>query len=180
MKELWDLFFTFTKIGSVTFGGGYAMLFILQKEICDKHHWMTNDEILDCYAIGQCTPGIIAVNTATFVGNKVKGVLGGVVATFGMVFPSMVIITIIAAFIQNFAELAMVKNAFAGIRAAVCVLILSAIVKLWKTAVTDKVTLAIFAVVFALAIFTNLSPALFVILAGVAGIFLRGKKAVSK
>ncbi|MEG1687525.1 MAG: chromate transporter [Angelakisella sp.] len=180
MKLLFDLFLTFAKIGAVTFGGGYAMLSILQREICEKHGWATNEELMDYYAIGQCTPGIIAVNTATFVGNKVKGILGGIVATLGLVAPSVVIITIIAAFIGNFAALELVKNAFAGIRAAVCVLILSAVVKLWKSAIIDPITLAIFVAVFGFSMVTDLSPALFVVLAGAAGMLLHDKKAVGK
>ena len=98
-----DLFWTFAKIGAFTFGGGAAMLPILQQEIVDKKGWCSEEELTDYYAIGQCTPGIIAVNTATFVGVKQKGNLGGVVATLGVVFPSVVIITIIAAFLRNFA-----------------------------------------------------------------------------
>lgn len=180
MKELFELFFTFAKIGSVTFGGGYAMLTILQHEVCEKHHWVDEKDIMDYYAIGQCTPGIIAVNTATFVGNKVKGLMGSIFATLGMVFPSVVIITIIAAFIRNFAELAVVRNAFAGIRSAVCVLILSAIIKLWKSAITDKLTGTIFAAVFLLGLFTDLSPAVFVLAAGAVGVLLSMRKAVKK
>lgn len=180
MKQLFTLFLTFAKIGSVTFGGGYAMLSILQREICDKLHWATSEELMDYYAIGQCTPGIIAVNTATFVGNKVAGFWGSIWATVGMVFPSVVIITIIAAFIRNFAELAVVRNAFGGIRAAVCVLILSAVLKLWKNAIIDRVTLVIFLVVFGLSVFTSLSPVLFVVLAGVAGFWLQGRKAAKQ
>ena len=105
MRELLDLFFTFARIGGLTFGGGYAMLPMLQKEVVERRGWATNEELMDYYAIGQCTPGIIAVNTATFIGNKTRGVVGGVVATLGVVFPSLVIITIIAAFISNFADL---------------------------------------------------------------------------
>ena len=127
MKELLDLFLTFARIGGLTFGGGYAMLPMLQKEVVERRGWATNEELMDYYAIGQCTPGIIAVNTATFVGNRTRGAVGGVVATLGVVFPSLVIITIIAAFIRNFADLAVVKNAFAGIRVCVFVLILNAV-----------------------------------------------------
>ena len=147
MNELPDLFLTFAKMGAVTFGGGYAMLPILQREVVEKRKWATNEELMDYYAIGQCTPGIIAVNTATFIGNKVKGVAGGIIATLGDVFPSLVIISIIAAFIQNFAEMAVVKNAFAGIRVCVFVLVLNAVVKLGKTSLKDAVTLGIFLLV---------------------------------
>ena len=113
------------------------MLPILQRELVDNRGWATEEELADYYAIGQCTPGIIAVNTATFIGAKRKGIIGGIVATIGVVFPSMIIISIIAAFLQNFADYPVVIHAFAGIRVCVCVLILNAIIKLWKKAVID-------------------------------------------
>lgn len=181
MRELLDLFWTFARIGGLTFGGGYAMLPILQREMVEKRQWVSDEELMDYYAIGQCTPGIIAVNTATFVGQKRKGIVGGIVATLGVVFPSLVIITIIAAFIQNFADLAVVKNAFAGIRVCVCVLILNAVIKLLKSSVIDKATLVIYVVVAVGSILTSLSPIVFVLLAAVAGILLQNwKGAVSK
>ena len=113
MNQYADLFLTFARIGGLTFGGGYAMLPMLQREVVEKRGWATEEELMNYYAIGQCTPGIIAVNTATFVGQKTAGILGGIIATLGVAFPSLVIICIITAFIQNFAELAVVQNAFA-------------------------------------------------------------------
>jgi len=100
MNRLLDLFLTFARIGGLTFGGGYAMLPILQREVVEKKKWTTEEELMDYYAIGQCTPGVIAVNTATFVGQGLAGPIGGIVATLGVVFPSLIIITVIAAFIQ--------------------------------------------------------------------------------
>ncbi len=173
MKELLELFWSFARIGVLTFGGGYAMLPMLQREVVEKHGWATEDELMDYYAIGQCTPGIIAVNTATFVGHKTRGTAGGIVATLGLVFPSLVIITTIAAFLQNFAELPLVKNAFAGIRACVCVLILQAVIKLWKKSVADKTALVICLLVFLAATFTQLSTVILVITAGAAGVVLQ-------
>ena len=170
MKELLDLFFTFARIGGLTFGGGYAMLPMLQKEVVEKRGWATNEELMDYYAIGQCTPGIIAVNTATFIGNKTRGILGGIVATLGVVFPSLIIIIIIAAFISNFAELAIVKHAFAGIRVCVFVLILNAVVKLGKSSIKDAVTLGIFLVVLVGSLLLDVSPIVFVLFAAVVGI----------
>ena len=120
LKQLGRLFITFAVVGVTTFGGGYAMLPALQREVVEKRRWATDEEVMDWYAIGQCTPGIIAVNTATFVGQKQAGVLGGIFATLGVVFPSLVIITIIAAFIQNFAHLPAVQSAFAGACACAC------------------------------------------------------------
>ena len=180
MKELWKMFFAFARIGGLTFGGGYAMLPMLQREVVEKRGWCTDEELMDYYAIGQCTPGIIAVNTATFVGQKTRGVAGGIMATLGVVAPSLVIITVIAAFIQNFADLAIVQNAFAGIRVCVCVLILNAVLKLLKSSVVDKTTAVIYAVVAILATVTDLSPVVFVLLAGVMGILLKNRKEAAK
>ena len=173
MKELLKLFLVFAKIGSVTFGGGYAMLPILQKEIVEKYHWASDDELLDYFAIGQCTPGVIAVNTATFIGYKNKGILGGIIATLGVIFPSVVIITIIAAFIQGFADYPVVIHAFNGIRVCVCVLILNSVIKIAKSALVDKWSYIIFAIVFILSLFLNVPTALLVILSGVIGFAIK-------
>ncbi len=169
MKELIDLFLTFARVGGLTFGGGYAMLPMLQQEVVGKRHWATEEEIMDYYALGQCTPGIIAVNVATFIGYKNRGVIGAIAATAGMIFPSLIIITIIAACLQNFAELELVKNAFGGIRVCVGVLVLNAVKTLWKKGVIDKATLAIAVVVFFGTLLVDVSPILFVIGAGLAG-----------
>lgn len=180
MNKLVDLFFTFARIGGLTFGGGYAMLPILQKEVVEKRGWASEEELMDYYAIGQCTPGIIAVNTATFVGQRTAGAIGAIVATLGVVFPSLIIISVIAAFIRNFADLAIVKNAFAGIRVCVCVLIFNAVVKLWKKSVIDKPTMVIFLLVLAGSALTGLSPIIFVILAAFAGIIIKNLEAKAK
>ena len=179
MRELLKLYFIFFKIGITTFGGGYALLPILQRELVEHRGWATDEEIVDYFAIGQCTPGIISVNTATFIGYKRAGVAGGILATLGFVTPSLIVITIIAALIQNFADYRVVQNAFAGIRAGVCALSLNAIVKLWKNAIVDKTTLIIFAVVLALSLILSVSPVIMVVGAGAFGIiinFMRAKK----
>lgn len=176
MKELLEMFVIFARIGGFTFGGGYAMLPMLEKEIVNNKHWATEEELMDYYAIGQCTPGIIAINTATFIGYKVKGIPGAIFATLGVIAPSLVIITVIAAFISNFIELEFVKSAFAGIRACVCILILNAVVKLAKKALVDKATVVLFLIILALSLFTDISPAILVVIAGAAGIILKGKK----
>lgn len=172
-----QLFLTFAKIGVVTFGGGAAMLPILQREVVENKHWATEEELVDYYAIGQCTPGIIAVNTATFVGQKLKGLSGGIFATLGMVFPSLVIISALAGLITNFSDIVWVQNAFAGIRACVCVLILNATIRLAKKAVVDKRTAVIFVVVLMGNVFLNISPVWFVLCAAVLGIILKGLEA---
>ena len=181
MKELFELFLAFARIGGLTFGGGYAMLPMLQREAVEKQGWVTEEELMDYYAVGQCIPGVIAVNTATFIGNKVKGLPGAIAASLGVISPSLVIIIAIAAFIQSFSDLPIVQNAFAGIRVGVCVLILSAVLKLFKKAIIDKFTLGLFSVVFLLSIFTDISPIVFVIVSALAGIivhafFLKGGK----
>ena len=173
MRELWNLFITFAKVGVMTFGGGMAMLPILQREVVQNKGWATDEELTDYFAIGQCTPGIIAVNTATFIGQKQRGVLGGVVATLGMVFPSLVIITALAGLITNFAHVAWVQHAFAGIRVVVCVLIFNAVLKLWKSAVHDVWGALLFAAVLAATLLTSLSPVVYVLLSAAAGIVIQ-------
>jgi len=164
-----DLFLTFARIGACTFGGGMAMLPILQREVVEKKGWATDEELTDYFAIGQCTPGIIAVNTATFVGFKLKGILGGVLATLGVVFPSVVIITAIAAFLSKFAEYPVIQHALAGINAAVVALIASSVLKLGKSTVKNVLSGCIFLAVLALALFAGLSPVILVVGAGLAG-----------
>ena len=179
MKTLIDLFFTFCRIGGLTFGGGYAMLPIIQKEIVEEKKWATEEEVLDYYAVGQCTPGIIAVNTATFIGYKVHGIIGAIVATLGVVFPSLIIITIIAALLKNFANYSIVQHAFSGIRVVVIALIVSAILKLAKTSIKNSTTLIIGIIAFILVAFVNLSPIYIVIAAACIGLilkFIRGRK----
>ena len=176
MKELWKMFWAFARIGGLTFGGGYAMLPMLQKEVVEKNGWSTEEELMDYYAIGQCTPGVIAVNTATFVGQKCRGTAGALFCTMGVVFPSLVIITLIAAFLSNFAHLPLVQNAFGGIRVCVCVLIFNAVTKLWKKSVKDKIAVVICLVVFLASVIFEVSPVLCVLLAGIAGVVINTRR----
>lgn len=172
MNPLLDLFLTFARIGVCTFGGGYAMLPILQLEVVEKRNWATEDELMDYYAIGQCTPGVIAVNTATFIGYKHRGLPGAVCATAGVVFPSLVIITVIAAFIQQFAHMPVVQDAFSGVRIAVCALVLQSVWKLAKKSVIDLPAAIILLATFVAVAFFGISPIVMVIAAGAAGILL--------
>ena len=167
-----DLFLTFARMGACTFGGGYAMLPILQREVVEKRGWATEDELMDYYAIGQCTPGVIAVNTSTFIGYKTHGIPGAVFATAGIIFPSLVIIITIAAFIQQFAHLEAVQHAFAGIRIAVCALVLQSVWKMAKKGVVDVPTALILAVTFVAVAFLGISPVVMVIVAAGAGILI--------
>ena len=181
-----DLFLTFAKVGVCTFGGGYAMLPILQREVVEKKHWVTNEAITDYYALGQCTPGIIAVNTSVFIGHQLRKIPGGVVAALGVVFPSFVVITVIAAFLANFADLPVVQHALAGINAVVVALIASSVAKLGKTTLRNAPSVCIFLGVLVLGELAGLlnlpsstpvgyvlnllaNPAVLVVLAGIAG-----------
>ncbi len=185
MNELLDLYWTFVKIGCVTFGGGYAMLPILEEELANKRNWTNLDELRDYFSIGQCTPGIIALNVSTFIGEKKKGVPGAILASVGFLTGPIVIILVIAAFLKNFADYPVVQHAFAGIRVCVCVLILQAILRLWKKSVVDALSLVLYLVIFLLHAFgkyigIRIPAALLVILAGAAGILIstyRAKKA---
>ena len=175
MRECLELFWTFMQIGCVTFGGGYAMLPILERELVDKRGWTTMDDLRDYFSIGQCTPGIIALNVSTFIGQKRHGVAGALAATLGFLSGPIAIILIIAAFLTNFAQLEVVQHAFAGIRVCVCVLIIQAVLRLWKSSVVDGFALAVYLAVFVLNAFSGVLPvkvpaAVLVILAGAAGI----------
>lgn len=177
MNSLWELYITFAQIGCVTFGGGYAMLPILERELVEKRHWTTMDDLRDYFSIGQCTPGVIAMNVSTFIGQKKDGLKGALAAGLGFLTGPLVIITLIAAFLQNFAQYPVVQHAFAGIRVCVCVLILQAVLRLWKKSVVDSIALVIYLVVFALNAFSPVLPvkipaAVLVILAGCAGMFI--------
>lgn len=175
MKELWELFIAFARIGAVNFGGGYAMLPLLQEDLEKKRGWVTTDELMDYFAIGQCTPGIIAINVATFIGYKRKGIPGAIAATVGFVSIPIAIILIIAMFLQNFADLAVVKHAFAGIRVCVCVLIVQAVQRLWKKSVVDAKSFLLYLAIFLLALCSKRLPvsiptAVLVLLAGAFGL----------
>lgn len=196
MKQYVSLFFTFAKIGVCTFGGGYAMLPILQRELVDNKGWATEEELADYYAVGQCTPGVIAVNTATFVGYNRLGWLGGIVATLGVVFPCLVIIMAIAAFLSNFMHLDVVVHAFNGVRAGVVALIFSSILKLLKTSLVDWKTRLIYVVVLllgAVGVWAPMpggalgqvlgalcSPVFLVVVSGLVGLAIYGKRGGEK
>ena len=170
MKELLRLFVAFFKVGLFTFGGGYAMLPMLQREVEERHGWVTEEEILDYYAIGQCTPGVIAVNTATFVGTKIAGAMGGAVATLAVVLPSVIIITMISMVLNNFAQYAVVQHAFGGIRVAVAALIVSSVWKLYRKGVKGALGNGIFAASLVLVALFNVSPVWIVLACVIIGI----------
>ena len=172
MKDLFILFKTFFKIGICTFGGGYAMLPIIQRELVESRKWVTDEEVTDYYAIGQMTPGVIAVNVATFVGTKRKGVLGAIFATLGMITPSVIIIILIASLLTNFANIPMVTHAFSGIRIAVLAMMTKTIVTLIKKGVKDIFSLILFLAVV-LTVFFPVSPVIVVFVCALCGIFYK-------
>lgn len=167
-----QLFTSFAKIGVITFGGGYAMLPILQKEVCENKAWAREEELLDYYAIGQITPGIIAINTATFIGRKTAGWLGGVIATLGMVFPSLIIITLIASFFKEFAHLQIIQHALAGVRVCVVALIFHAVYGLAKKAIDSAELFMIFLLIVFMAFYMKINPVISVITGASIGYIL--------
>ena len=173
MKTLWNLFRAFFSVGLFTFGGGYAMLPMLQKEVVDRHNWVTETELLDSYAIAQCTPGVIAVNTATYVGYKVGKTAGSVIATIAVVLPSILIISVIALLLTNFSQYAVVNHAFTGIRVAVAVLVGKALIGLYRKGVKGALANAVVAVSFLCAVLTNISPVILVLAAILLSVILR-------
>lgn len=172
---MWDLYIVFFRIGIVTFGGGLTMLPILKHEIVDKKHWCSEAQLLDCYAVGQCTPGIIAVNTATYVGYLQKGVLGGIWATFGMVSPSLIIITLVAAFLRQFIDNVWLQHALMGIRGVVCALMLTTVINLARKSLIHPICVVICIVAFLLIEFAGLPAILVVLLAIIAGVLFAKK-----
>ena len=179
MKELLELYFAFLKIGAVNFGGGYAMLPLLERDLVQNRGWTTTQDLTDYFAIGQCTPGLIALNVSTFIGSRRKGIPGAIAATVGFVTIPIVIILIIATFLQGFADYPVVQNAFAGIRVCVCVLIIQAVLRLWGKSVVDKTTLALYIGVFLMTALSGVLPlavpaAVLVIISGMLGVIIGG------
>ena len=188
MKDLLDLFLTFARIGAVTIGGGYAMLPMLEREIVEKHHWATKEELLNYFAVGQCTPGVIAVNTATFIGYRRKKISGGIAATAGVITPSIIFILVLAVLLGNFMNDPNVQHAFRGINCAVAALIVSAVIKMVKGGVKDVFTACIALSACLIILFTPVSTVFVVIGAGVLalvytwikGMILRKKGGAAK
>jgi len=166
------LFLSFAYIGLFTFGGGIAMLPMFQRELVEKQKWLTEKEMVDLFSIGQCLPGIIAANTAIFVGYKTKGVLGGIVAALGVIVPSVTIVLIVAMLITNLADYPIVQRAFAGLRVCVSVLIINAVLKLRKHSIIDWPSALICAIVFVLAVFAFLPIPILIITAGICGMII--------
>ena len=170
MKLLWDLYLTWFKMGLFTFGGGYAMLPMIQKEVIDKHHWATEEEIMNYYAIGQCTPGIIAVNTATFVGYKKEKILGGIFATLGMISPSIIVISLVAAFFEMFLSNKWFAHALMGVRSVVCAMLINTIISLGQKCLKNAYSWIICVIILVLGFFTKIPTVVLVLMAAAVGI----------
>ena len=169
MNIFLELLISFVKIGFLTIGGGYVMLPMMQSELIDKKHWITEEELLDYYAVGQSTPGIIAVNVATFVGYKKAGVTGGIVATLGIIAPSLIIITALAGVIQSIDQYPNVQKAMSGINVAVCALITDATLNFIKKGVKNFVTLLVLLASFLLIYYVKVPSYLIVLGAAFLG-----------
>jgi chromate transporter len=169
-RRLWELFISFLKIGAFTFGGGYAMMPIMHKEVVEKKQWATDEDILKLLVISESTPGVLAVNSATFIGYKIAGFFGALLATLGVVLPSFIVISIISLFIVEFKELEYVGYAFMGIRAAVAMLILNAVFKLSKKVKKTWFSYLIFAVAFIVALLTEFSVIYLLFIGAILGI----------
>lgn len=172
MKLLWKLFWTFFKIGAFTFGGGLAMIPIIEKEIVYKFKWIDSKEMIDIIAIAESTPGVIALNSATYVGAKIKGFWGALVASIAVVLPSFVVILAISPFITMLRDIPLISYALFGIRSAVIVLILNAVIKLYLSVDKGVFTyiIIIYTVVFSVLSFFNIFRVDIIIILAISGL----------
>ena len=180
MRRFFKIFLTFAKIGVFTFGGGYSMLPIMQRDLVERKAWLSTEELKDYFSVSHCLPGIITVNNAVFIGHKQGGRIGGIAAALGVIFPSIAVILIVAAFLTRYSNIPAVRYAFSGIRVCVLVLIVNAIVKMWKDAMVDLGSLAVFFMVFAVSVFTNFSVAILIVTAAAAGIGIKAVRRLHK
>lgn len=171
-KILLELFLTFFKIGLFTFGGGYAMIPLIERELVDKKKWVEAKDIVDVFALSQTIPGAIAVNSSAFVGHKIAGKKGTFTAIAGVILPSFMIIILIAALFSQFQDIPIVQKAFLGIRAAIVGLILLAALNISKSALVDKLTITIAIATVLLIIFLQLHPAIIIIAGGLVGVLI--------
>ncbi|MDR2942646.1 MAG: chromate transporter [Treponema sp.] len=172
MREYLELLRAFIIIGATTFGGGYAIVPVLERELIKKRGWIGMDEVLDFYTIAQITPGVIAVNIASFVGYKRKGIAGSAVATIGLVLPGVCLMLLVSLFVKHFAEYLLVQRALAGIRLAVCALILDTSIKLLKGVLKNYKAIIISVIAFVLSALFSVSPVYVILGAGLAGFLL--------
>lgn len=176
MKEYLKLFSIFLKIGAFTFGGGYAMIPLIEEEIVDKNEWLSNDEFLDALAVAQSLPGAVAINLSTFVGYKIKGIRGAVMSCLGMILPSFFIILFLSGFLIKYQDNIYMKNAFRGVRPAVVALILVSVYKLQKSVERSKFTFVLLAVGLSMLLIFNLNPIAVITFSALAGYIHYGGK----
>ena len=180
MKEYLELYWAFFRIGGLTFGGGLSMLPMLKYELVEKKKWISEEQLLDCYAVGQCTPGIIAVNTATYVGYLQKGLAGAIWGTAGMISPSILIITTLCLCLNNFLDNVWVQHALMGIRGVVCALMLNTVISLAKKSLVSPLCVVIGIAAMLLAMFTEIPTVLIVVVAAIIGILYEKVKEGAK
>ena len=180
MKEYFELYWAFFRIGGLTFGGGLSMLPMLKYELVEKKKWVSEEQLLDCYAVGQCTPGIIAVNTATYVGYLKKGLAGAIWGTAGMITPSILMITTLCLFLNNFMDNVWVQHALMGIKGVVCALMLNTVISLAKKSLISPLCVIIGIVALIFAMFSDIPTVLIVVVAAIAGIFYEKVKGGAK
>lgn len=176
MSLYWKIFSIFFRIGLFTFGGGYAMVPMFRKELIEENKYITEDELMDYYSIGQCTPGIIAVNVATFTGYKIKRTKGAIVATFGIIFPSLIIILLLAGILELVADNQIVQHAFVGIRIGVAMLILNEVIGLVKKNLKSKFQFLVLLIALVLLFWLNISSILAVLIAAGIGLLRYWRK----
>ena len=180
MHEYIDIFLTFFKIGAINFGGGYAMLPLLEEELVNRKKWATKEQLLDYFAIGQCTPGVIAINVSTFIGYQKKGICGALCSTLGFITIPFVLIVGIAGILTQYSHLAIIQHALAGVRVCVFVLIIQTMQRLWKNSIVNRQTLGIYLAILSLCVLSFFLPfsipnGIFVIAAGIFGFFFGAK-----
>ena len=180
MKEYFELYWAFFRIGGLTFGGGLSMLPMLKYELVEKKKWVSEEQLLDCYAVGQCTPGIIAVNTATYVGYLKKGLAGAIWGTAGMITPSILMITTLCLFLNNFMDNVWVQHALMGIKGVVCALMLNTVISLAKKSLISPLCVIIGIVALIFAMFSDIPTVLIVVVAAIAGILYEKVKGGAK
>ena len=168
-----QIFFSFAKVGALTFGGGYAMLPLLQREAVERQGWLKDSDIGDYYALSQCSPGLIAVNMAVYIGYPLRGLPGALAAVLGVITPSVAVIMLLASLLQSFAHLELIGHAFSAIRTAVAALVLQSVYKLYKSGVADKPTLIIFALALIIGVLNIVNPVLVIVVAALAGMAVK-------
>lgn len=174
LHDILQLFLIFFRVGAFTFGGGYAMIPILEREFVTDRGWITGEDMLNYVAIGQSTPGVIAVNMATFIGYRRRGFWGALLATLGVITPSLIIITVIAAFISNFSEFVYVQKALAGINISVAVILVSAVWDIGEKSVTDMIGLALAVIAFIAVVVFDVNSIWLILFALIVGISVKG------